>query len=133
MRDRLIELIKEGEDITPCANSPEFDCKGKKCRDCEREGIAKYLLTNGVIVLPCKVGDITYVFDYEVNNHLEAKFRGIAPSVVEAIVIEDEGLWIENKYAKYHISSVGEFIFLTKEEAEKALAEREARNERNGN
>ena len=76
------------------------------------------------IELPCKVGDITYIFDYEVNNHLESKLRGIVPSVVEAIVIEDEGVWIENEHAKYHITSFGDIIFLTKEEAERALKER---------
>ena len=114
MRDRLIEMIKDAEKAFP---------KDKPVLDLE-EFVADHLLANGVIVPPCKVGDITYVFDYEVNNHLETKFRGIAPSVVEAIVIEDEGLWIENEHAKYHISSVGEFIFLTKEEAEKALADR---------
>lgn len=114
MRDRLIEMIKDAEKAFP---------KDKPVLDIE-EFVADHLLANGVIVPPCKVGDITYVFDYEVNNHLETKFRGIAPSVVEAIVIEDEGLWIENEHAKYHISSVGEFIFLTKEEAEKALADR---------
>ena len=110
MRDRLIEILskpihpKEGVDPA--------------------EVVADYLLDNGVIVPPCKVGDITYIFDYEVNNHLEAKFRGITPSVVEAITIVDDGLWIENEHAKYHISSVGDLIFLTREEAEKALAER---------
>ena len=123
MRDRLIEILKRF-----CTD----DCKiTHQCGYCDfgdltvcPSAVADHLLANGVIVPPCKVGDITYVFDYEVNNHLETKFRGIAPSVVEAIVIEDEGLWIENEHAKYHISSVGELIFLTKEEAEKALAER---------
>ena len=77
-----------------------------------------------IIVPPCKVGDTTYIFDYEVNNHLESKLRGIAPSIVEAIVIEDEGVWVENEHAKYHITAFGDIIFLTKEEAEKALKER---------
>ena len=78
--------------------------------------------SENAIELPCKVGDITYIFDYKVNNHLETKFRGITPSVVEAITIVDDGLWIENEHAKYHISSVGDLIFFTKEEAEQALA-----------
>ena len=69
------------------------------------------------------MGDITYIFDYEVNNHLESKFRGIASSFVEAITIEDEGIWVENEHAKYHASSFGDIIFLTKEEAEAKLKE----------
>ena len=109
MRDRLIELLS-GKSID---------------QPCDVEYVADFLLAKGVIVPPCKAGDITYIFDYEMNNHLEVKFRGIAPSVGEAIVIESEGMWIENEHAKYHISSVGVLIFLTREEAEKALERRE--------
>ena len=107
MKERLVELISQVQYMG-----------GLECR------LADHLLAEGVIVLPCKVGDMTYIFDYEVNNRLEAKFRGIIPSVVEAITIVDDGLWIENEHAKYHISSVGDLIFLTREEAERALRER---------
>lgn len=112
MRERLIGLLRDTFNYT----------KGV-CIDFDEavEINADHLLANGVIVPPCKVGDVTYIFDYEVNNHLDAKIRGIAPSVVEAITIVDDGLWIENEHAKYHISSVGDLIFLTREEAEKAL------------
>lgn len=110
MRDRLIELLEKADE-TVLGFSIDGDVSV----------LADYLLSEGVIVPPCKAGDITYIFEYEVNNHLETKFRGIAPSVVEAIVIESEGMWIENEHAKYHISSVGDLIFLTREEAEKAL------------
>jgi hypothetical protein len=114
MRGRLIELIQRlALSDEPC---PEglFEWA---------DTIADHLLSEGVIVPPCKVGDITYIFDYEVNNHLEVKFRGIKPSIVEAITIEDDGLWIENKRAKYHISSVGDLIFLTRKEAQMKLKE----------
>lgn len=57
MRDRLIEL---------CENLI-LSCKSSLCEDCEHKNIdypncmsvhfADYLLANGVIVLPCKVGD----------------------------------------------------------------------------
>lgn len=75
-----------------------------------------------IIVLPCKVGDTTYIFDYEINNYLETKIRGIIPSIVEAITIVDDGLWIENEHAKYQMCAIGDLLFLTKEEAEEALA-----------
>lgn len=118
-RERLIELLNEAK----------FGVNKHTLADhlmsFAVEGIADHLLANGVIVPPCKVGDITYIFDYEVNNHLESKLRGIAPSIVEAIVIEDEGVWVENEHAKYHITAFGDIIFLTKEDAEKALAERQ--------
>ena len=112
-RERLIELLDE---ITIKFRFTAWENTDK---------IADYLLANGIIVPPCMVGDITYILDYEVNNHLESKLRGIAPSVVEAIVIEDEGVWVENEHAKYHITSFGEIIILTKEDAEKALKERQ--------
>jgi hypothetical protein len=124
MRDRLIELL---DNLGVIVNVPEnVDEDG--CGTYTVEGgeyVADYLLANGVIVPPCKVGDMTYIFDYDVRNHLETKFIGITPSVVEAITIVDDGLWIENEHAKYHITSVGDLIFLIKEEAEKALKERE--------
>ena len=69
MRDRLIELLKE----TRC----EKDCDGFKnaefCKACtayERcAESADHLLTNGVIALPCKVGDwIWYVYRNEINK-----------------------------------------------------------------
>lgn len=107
MRKRLMELIAESAIKGDYTYIPD---------------VADHLLANGVIVPPVKVGDITYIFDYETNNHLETKLRGITPSVVEAITIVDDGLWIENEHAKYHISSVGDLIFLTREEAEQALA-----------
>jgi len=49
-KEKLIELIREGEDNTPCAINPDYDCSGIKCRDCEIVGIADHLLANGVTV-----------------------------------------------------------------------------------
>ena len=106
MRERLVKLIQEAYD--GCVNRSSAS-------------IADHLLANGVIVPPCKVGDTTYIFDYEVNNYLETKIRGIIPSIVEAITIVDDGLWIENEHAKYQMSAIGDLIFLTREEAEQAL------------
>lgn len=113
MRERLVELI---------GNFPTYGgtLKEKWCGEAV-ERLADHLLANGVIVPPCKVEDITYIFDYEVNNYLETKIRGIIPSIVEAITIVDDGLWVENEHAKYQMSAIGDLIFLTKEEAEEAL------------
>ena len=51
-RDRLIELIKKGEWEYLCSTgrSPRYDFA------------VDYLLANGVIVPPCKVGDKVYFF-----------------------------------------------------------------------
>lgn len=124
MRDRLIELIKEGEDITPCVNSPEYDCKCKKCRDCEREGIAQHLLANGVVMLPCKVGDTLWIINSYANSRLEIINRMVEPIEVESVAISKDGIEIETAEAIYFPEHFGETIFFTKREAEKALAER---------
>ncbi len=51
-RERLIELLLEVDYA--------LDKDGRGARD-SAEYIADYLLENGVIVLPCKVGDTVYV------------------------------------------------------------------------
>lgn len=43
MRDRLIELIKEGEDRTPCAFDPECDRNCYNCNKCTYLGEGGYM------------------------------------------------------------------------------------------
>ncbi len=105
MRDRLIELIKH---VTSC----------EKCFD---EDIADYLIANGVIVPPCKVGDTVY----QVNKIRSGHWEG------EKYIIDDEGEWkiYEKDFNIFCLNPDGftlwKDIFLTREEAEKALKERE--------
>ena len=104
-RERLIELI-DG------------------CGRLER--LADYLLANGVIVPPCKVGDTVYVI-----------YAGyVAAAKVLALYIDQEGgmfdLQIKTKDETvsgfktviYKDNYTFDDVFLTKEEAEKSLAER---------
>lgn len=78
-----------------------------------RKTIADYLLKNGVFVLPCKVGDTVYWY-----NKLD--------EIVEAKIIKNGFCArIENGFeydAGYN--EIGKTVFLTREEAEAALAER---------
>lgn len=89
MRDRLIEMIHRS--VGGCARN-------------WAEVIAEYLLANGVIVPPCKVGDKVYQTDgvrvYE--------------STIRNIVYETNGTAFDER-------AIGRSIFLTREEAEKAL------------
>ena len=78
-RDRLIELIRQGKDMTPCEKDNDYRCEGIKCADCESKSIADYLLANGVIVPPCKVGQMVYLF-YPVR-------KGIYEAVVDEICL----------------------------------------------
>ena len=67
MRDRLVELLKQGNNL-PCGNG--FPWEDDYCKNCEygseKEGscrtsmLADYLLDNGVIVPPCWIGDKIY-------------------------------------------------------------------------
>lgn len=54
-RERLIELICESTQTEECI----AHCNHPPCRQCANT--ADYLLSNGVIVPPCKVGDTVYV------------------------------------------------------------------------
>ena len=101
-RERLIDLIEEfGDDIAFCdiCKSPDSDCDG-----CRNERFADYLIEHGVIVLPCKVGKILYC-ESAIKGHI---------TYLKAPDLE----WIfENR------EIFGKEIFLTREEAERALKE----------
>ena len=109
MRDRLIELIRcaevhpvKGVVITVGSQySPGFIAD-----------IADNLLANGVIVPPCKVGDTVYKTSV-LGEITELKIKGF-----------DCGIATE-PYNIIPIENFGKTVFLTKEEAEQALKERE--------
>lgn len=94
-RERLTALLMAGAG----------DCLGKGgALNCSR--IADYLLEHGVIVLPCKAGDTLYC-ESAIKGHI---------TYLKAPDLE----WIfENR------EIFGKDIFLTREEAEQALKERE--------
>ena len=117
MKDRLIALIQDS--VNGCAKH-------------WAEIIADYLLANGVIVPPCKVGDTVYTINTTITcthifkgwDYLNKKpiyeikkesFIGISEIVIPNI---------EYIFAHWHF--FGKEIFLTREEAEQALKERAA-------
>ena len=78
-----------------------------------------------VIVLPCKVGDVVYGFHGE---------KTILPMVAKWIETNTDGWCIAVQYTPmaprfYRFSDFGKTVFLTREEAEKALAELEGMKE----
>ena len=111
-RERLIELLMQGD--IAAAKQGVFNC----CM-CKREAeiLADYLLENGVIVPPCKVGDMVYIFE-----------RG---NYIIPLCGQGKPHWeikIEKCSFKYWLldnHKFGENMFFTREEAEKALKERE--------
>ena len=83
------------------------------------EKLADHLLSNGVIVPPCKVGDVVYFLDaicvddsYCINNCccIDCKYAELQVREIDF----DLSMYKE----------IGKTVFLTKEDAEKALKER---------
>ncbi len=108
-RDRLIELLKY-----TAINMP-----------CERKKMADHLIANGVIVPPCKVGDKVYTYGARRVREWEITFVG-KNSRNEYKFIAVVGK-CEDLLDFWHYE-IGKTVFLTKEEAEKALVERSIDN-----
>ena len=116
-RERLIELLDK-----------TFDEQFGQRMILTAEHTADYLLDYGVIVPPCKVGASIY----EITRNFISEFRvrfieiGICSNLflhtnlVSGIVYSGE---------VFPESEIGKTVFLTREEAEKALAERRGNNE----
>ena len=103
------------------------------------EFITDYLLANGVIVPPCKVGDTVYV---KWRLHSGCKYD-VYPVIVYALrwdqkknnfrlLVEGSfkisaygGYYVNNYRATFSWDNIGKTVFLTKEEAEQALKERD--------
>jgi hypothetical protein len=109
MRDRLIELVMNTPKLPITVggrtNGKTYQTAGN---------IADHLLENGVIVPPCKVGDKVYQTD---------GIR-IYPSVITELVIGEKNIIFYTNYGNniaFDETAIGDSIYLTKEEAEKAL------------
>lgn len=125
MRDKLVEILKEF-----CTD----DCKiTHQCGYCDfgdltvcPSAVAEHLLANGVIVPPCKVGDIVYMVTPGGRIH-EKKVLGFA-SVV-GLNLRDE-IWVKHSFTcesalVFNEDDIGKTVFFTREEAEQALKEKE--------
>lgn len=108
-RDRLIELLDEAfiksDDNFCMPNTTQF---------------ADYLIEHGVIVSPCKVGDTVYQATRNFISEFRVRFVEIATcgnlflhtDLISGIVYTGE---------VFSESDIGKTVFLTREEAEKAL------------
>ena len=113
-RERLIQLIAE-------IKSYEYGGMAKVTN----EGLADYLLDNGVVTLPCKLYDTVYLIVKGKAEIFEATVRrfSINQKCELIIVIEHkEDGWF--KTGNYKWSSFGKWVFLNKKDAENALAGR---------
>ena len=121
MRDRLIELLKQiyFDQCEECCACTE---DGYRCPPTLEEFFADYLLANGVIVPPCKVGQTVYRIYWNFN---------IDECKVSALTQKADKSWkiritsgIHRGVFEITPDELGKTVFLTKEEAEKTLAER---------
>lgn len=117
--NKLAELIKQ-------AKSKMWD----KTFTCELERnmfVADHLITNDVIVLPCKVGDTVYIIYPDPRYNWGNKELKILELKVYAFHYYDNKVTVEirgdGKYITWDISCFDVCVFFTREEAEKALEE----------
>ena len=137
-RERLIELLKSDSCKSPMLCDP--NCKYANLERCYEERTADYLLENGVTVLPAKVGDTVYIknephdilamyiegneisyianYDCEERNCLECPYA-------KEILFGEVTMCEKSEYSEFTASDIGKTVFLTREEAEKALKESE--------
>ena len=109
MRERLIELMQEKCEVIAVDNGEFIETT------VNWQEIADHLLANGVIVLPCKLRDTVYCIRYD-----KAKKPFIKPLEVLSITLFHTG-----DFALFTTKEdiLGKTVFLTREEAENALAE----------
>lgn len=127
-RDRLIELINNKQDYGATLKVSQMDERSTRTNYIQNSIIADYLIENGVILPPCKVGDTVYkvVNDKRVKRPYECKVIGFWFS-------EDENC--NNAHLVRYVNGVfdssfsvpftdfGKTVFLSREEAEEKLEE----------
>ncbi len=117
MRDRLIELLNE-------TFSEQYEKRGLLTA----EHTADFLLANGVIVPPCKVGDTVYV----VSRYYGGIWQ-IYECFVDSLTVFNGDIFMSLKSSDgwynfgVNVWEIGKTAFLAREEAEKALEEREGK------
>ena len=107
-RERLIELLKQGE--LEADKQGIFNCSRSKWK---AEIMADYLLKNGVIVPPVKFGDTVYkITDYYMPPWFSDDDNFAVKHYICTTTFKRSDIYPKN-------------LYFTREEAEKALKERE--------
>lgn len=122
MRDRLIELLQKRSCFYNKCKGSCSNCDYVPIADVDFDNLADYLIANGVIVPPCKVGDMVY-FVLEDDKTEEGKFiskQQINDVSTKGIFVSDS-LSEENCNDFIPYSDFGKSVSLSEEEAERAL------------
>lgn len=120
-RERLIELLMQGE--LEADKQGVFNCSRSEWK---AEIIADYLLASGVRVLPVKAGDKIYEICERRKGEKWVKI--ISERVVHGVEIGTNGSMTARcgTTISVFLSDIGKTVFLSREEAEKALAEKDS-------
>ena len=123
-RERLIELLNKKYDHF-------CDQCGVNKDSRYTENLADYLLESGVNVLPCKVGDTVWIVG-AVRKLYSAKVRTFFCGHTSAVRGDDDGghiHMIRTTECDIPMQEFGKTVFLSREEAEKALREMEGKKD----
>ena len=108
-KDRLVQLLEKfGEEKGVIMNLTE--------------SIAEYLIENGAVALPCKVGDTVYSLND--GKIVESEVYALRIDTLKSnkrICVKEKQYKFFPYRATFKFSSIGKTVFLTREEAEKAL------------
>lgn len=125
MKDKLIEMILKAPKLEFPSGSR---AQGKTYQTAAN--LADFLIANGVFVPPVKVGQTVYYIE---GSYYNSSRQTVAPIKVTEISWKcdrsgrDLGFALIANGTRYKFSSISKSVFLTREEAEKALAERSNR------
>lgn len=127
-KERLVELLNKFkyDCLLSCKNG--FITVKKDCDTCVVEQLADYLIANGVIVPPCKVGQTLYfLYDGTFANRPDFTLR-IYETNDWYFDIDEKGISILPRsirsYKGKHHYYLGKTVFPTREEAEKVLEDK---------
>ena len=107
---KLYEAVKSIEGIVPFDRLLELACADKAGR---------------LVVLPCKVGDSVYMPDLDKKIPVKVRVQGISISVSGRTILHFGGYPVECAWG----DGCGKDWFLTREEAEEAMAQEGGTNE----
>ena len=125
--ERLVERLAAYEDtgMTPkrCAEFAQADAEGRYIvmRDAEQEGVARLRelakadKDGRVVVLPCKPGDVLWAF---CSHPVEQVYSF---TVTDISTLNGRTMLNTSRCGVIDARDVGKIVFLTREEAEKAL------------
>lgn len=132
-RERLVELITEFEknEKVRCPKYDEPTCDGCEYDlgdECDKTSIfSDYLMSNNVVVLPCKAGNTVWCLnEYPKKEVFECLVSSIEMGRSSNVIIIDRvvGKFTLQRCRGYYFDDFGKTVFLSREEAENVLKER---------